>query len=111
MNKIMTKPEGRGHDADSEVMIHQSIPTVTIWRVNIAILIKSLIDWIDSSSQLTSLTGLDCMVLSLNWIPPRVRRDNAVWLFWFLPLLSSVTVLLKVLYIAFSELILRGGER
>ena len=44
MNQIMTKPEGRGHYADSEVTIHQSIPTVTIWRVSIAILIKSSID-------------------------------------------------------------------
>ena len=44
MNQIMTKPEGRGPDADSEVMIGQSIPTVTIWQVNIAILIKSLIN-------------------------------------------------------------------
>ena len=44
MNQIMTNHEGRGHNADSKVMIHQSIPTVTIWRVSIAILIKSSID-------------------------------------------------------------------
>ena len=42
----MTKAEGRGHYAVSEVKIHQSIPTETIWRVNIAILInfKLIID-------------------------------------------------------------------
>ena len=40
MKQIMTKHEVRGHDAGSEVTIHQSIPTVMIWRVNIAILIK-----------------------------------------------------------------------
>ena len=36
LNQIMLNPEGRGHDADSEVMICQSIPTIAVWRVNIA---------------------------------------------------------------------------
>ena len=41
LNQIMTKPEMRGHNGDSGVMIHQSFPAVTIWRLNISILIKS----------------------------------------------------------------------
>ena len=37
LNQIMNKPEGQ----ISDVMIHQYIPTVTICRGNIAIIIKS----------------------------------------------------------------------